>query len=85
MNDLWVVFDGTEPDSEVIGLATTLESALDVIGSTVSLNYQTVVIELPYSDVAVIRATAGELYGGSTGSTERAWLLRKRTITRRQA
>lgn len=37
MREFWVVFDGQEPDSAVIGIAETVEDILAVIGTKGSL------------------------------------------------
>lgn len=54
--EAWVVFDGTEPDSKVIGLALTLEDVLMTIASRVTVDRKTLRIELPYSDAGSIKA-----------------------------
>lgn len=80
MNGIWVVFDGTEPDSVVIGLAPNIDGIIDVIDQTVDLDHSSLVIRLPYSDTARIEALASEL-GCLSGSTARAWCAAKHSVS----
>ncbi len=80
LTEAWVVFDGTEPDSKVIGLAATLEGAIRMIDGTVTIDRKTLRIELPYSDAAVVKAVAAPLYESATGGSPREWAIRKEDI-----
>lgn len=81
-DDLWVVFDGAEPDSAVIGLAVGLETVITVIGDTVALDYETVNIALTHSDAARVSGTAQELYTiGENPRTRRTWVATKHSVT----
>ncbi len=80
LNEAWVVFDGTESDSKVIGLAATLEGAIRMLNGTVTIDRKTLRIELPYSDAAVIKAVAAPLYESARSWTPREWAIRKEDI-----
>ncbi len=79
LSEAWVVFDGTEPDSKVMGLAATLEDVIAAIGSTVNIDRKTLAIELPYSDAGVVTASVTPLYGAGDHRAGE-WAIRKERI-----
>ncbi len=81
LNEAWVVFDGTEPDSKVLGLAATLDAVVRIIDGDVDLDRVTLVVELPYSDAGIVKASARPLYAavGEEG-TPREWAFHKEDV-----
>ena len=79
-DELWVVFDGTEPDSKVIGLAASLEGVIEAIQATVEIDRQTVVIEWPFTDAGTVKAEAAPLYSQGLDKGKRAWSIQKESV-----
>lgn len=79
MTEAWVVFDGREPDSEVLGIADSIDSVIEIVEQTLykANDYLSdIEVEVQYSDVIIVRGVAS-----STGPPLRAFLAKKFRLT----
>lgn len=77
MRKVWVVHASNSTEAEILDCAESLEDAVAVIEQTMSLS--AVTISLPYTDTAVVSATAQELYGDQAPRVAE-WLLERRSL-----
>lgn len=81
MTDVWVVFDGYEPDSVVFGTAANLESVVE-LSERMFEPMQPIVIKMNAPDRVRLTSRGYDLYEGQPReATARVWRAEKHSIT----
>jgi len=70
--DVWVVFDSTEPDADILAVCDRMEVAVEAIQSSIAYALEDGMITLEYSDTLLIE--------GTVAGDDRKWRASKFSI-----